>query len=57
MTGNYDITWEETVDPAGINCGPEGYLVSSKKPGRRHDIRHNDIQHNDTQHNNKKMQH
>jgi hypothetical protein len=52
MTGNYDITWEETVDPAGINCGPEGYLVSSNKPGRRHDILQND-----TQHNNKKMQH
>ncbi len=30
MTGNYDITWEETVDPAGINCGPEGYLVSAQ---------------------------
>jgi hypothetical protein len=28
MTGNYDITWEETVDPAGINCGPEAYLVT-----------------------------
>ncbi len=27
MTGNYDITWEETVDPAGLNCGQEGYLV------------------------------
>ncbi len=52
MTGNYDITWEETVDPAGINCGPEGYLVSLNKPGWRHDILHND-----TQHNNKKMQH
>ena len=28
MTGNYDITWEQTVDPAGKNCGPEGYMVS-----------------------------
>ena len=28
MTGNYDITWEETVDPAGLNCGPEGYMVN-----------------------------
>ena len=27
MTGNYDITWEQTVDPAGKNCGPEGYMV------------------------------
>jgi hypothetical protein len=27
MTGNYDITYEETVDPAGCNCGPEGYQV------------------------------
>jgi hypothetical protein len=30
MTGNYDITWEETVDPAGLNCGQEGYLVKLK---------------------------
>ena len=27
MTGNYDISFEETVDPAGCNCGPDEYQV------------------------------
>ena len=26
MTDNMDITWEETVDNKGCNCGPELYL-------------------------------
>ncbi len=26
MTNNMDISYEETVDPRGLNCGPEDYL-------------------------------
>ena len=29
MTDNMDITWEETVDNKGCNCGPELYLEPS----------------------------
>ena len=28
MVNNFDITWGETVDPQGINCGEENYLES-----------------------------
>ena len=36
MVNNFDITWEETVDPQGINCGEENYLdeYCSRDPER-----------------------
>lgn len=34
MTGNYDISFEETVDPAGCNCGPDDYQKCSRDPER-----------------------
>ena len=27
---NTDVSWEDTVDPAGINCGEEHFMVSIK---------------------------
>ena len=36
MVNNFDITWEETVDPQGIGCGEEKYLdeYCSRDPER-----------------------
>ena len=36
MTNNMDITFEQTVDPSGLNCGPEHYNdeVCSRDPER-----------------------
>ena len=36
MVNNFDITWEETVDPQGISCGEENYLdeYCSRDPER-----------------------
>ena len=36
MTNNMDITWEETVDPSGCNCGIEHFKeeVCSRDPER-----------------------
>ena len=31
---NTDISYEDTVDPAGCNCGPEGYKICSRDPER-----------------------
>ena len=27
---NTDVSWEDTVDPAGINCGEEHFMVGIK---------------------------
>ena len=36
MTNNMDITFQQTVDPSGLNCGPEHYNdeVCSRDPER-----------------------
>ena len=36
MVNNFDITWEETVDPQGIGCGEENYMdeYCSRDPER-----------------------
>ena len=36
MLNNFDISWEETVDPQGIGCGEENYLdeYCSRDPER-----------------------
>lgn len=31
---NGDISYEDTVDPAGCNCGPEGFQICSRDPER-----------------------
>ena len=31
---NTDISYEDTVDPAGCNCGPENYKICSRDPER-----------------------
>ena len=30
---NANISYEDTIDPAGCNCGPEGYQLCSRDPG------------------------